>query len=416
MTRLQPAAHVADILAPDRRIGNLSLALGGMLALASAMGIGRFVYTPILPPMAEALGLTKTAAGLIASANYLGYLAGGLLMAVPRLPGGRRPWFLAGLAVGAVTLAAMGLAGSMPAFLPLRFLGGMASAFVLVLGSALVLDRLAASAQAGLAAMHFAGVGVGIALSALLVGALQLAGADWRSLWFASGAMAFVVLPLVAWLVPGDDTPATPTPAIPPPRSARAGSLAWLSLCHGLFGFGYVVTATFLVAMVRAVPGSRPLELTIWVVVGLAAIPSTVLWGWIGRRQGALLAYGAACLIEAVGVTAGGICPGTQGALLAASLLGGTFMGITALGFAAARALALARQRRSFALMTAAFAIGQIAGPVIAGWLIDRTHGFVAPSLIGAAALLAAAAIAICAAGAPALAAGKTRIRADDAN
>ena len=262
------------------------VALGGMLALAAGMGIGRFVYTPILPDMAAALGLSKSAAGLIASANFLGYLAGALLAALPHLPGGRRAWFLGGLTASAATTAAMALTDAMPAFLLLRFIGGIASAFVLVLGSALVLDQLAVLRRPGLAALHFAGVGVGIAVSSVLVDALHGVGADWRALWLVSGAVAALAVPLA--VVAGAGSRGRTDARGPGRRPARAPlprGLGALTLCHTLFGFGYVVTATFLVAVVRAAPQARAMEAVVWLVVGLAAAPSIAAWGRIGRSH-----------------------------------------------------------------------------------------------------------------------------------
>jgi predicted MFS family arabinose efflux permease len=386
------------------------VALGGMLALAAGMGIGRFVYTPILPDMAAALGLSKSAAGLIASANFLGYLAGALLAALPHLPGGRRTWFLAGLATSAATTAAMALPDTMLPFLVLRLTGGVASAFVLVLGSALVLDQLALLHRPARAALHFAGVGVGIAASSVLVDALHAEGADWRSLWLASGVVAALAVPLAAWLVP--DTDGGPAPASHPIASARERlprGLGALTLCHGLFGFGYVVTATFLVAVVRAAPQARALEAVVWLVVGLAAAPSIAAWGWVAARTGPLRAYALACLLEAVGVAAGGLWSTPAAALVSAFLLGGTFMGITALGFAAVRTLGAQHQRRSFALITAGFGLGQIAGPIVAGVLLDRTHSFAAPSLVAAGAVAVAAAIAMGMTGVGSAARGRLR-------
>jgi MFS family permease len=371
--------------------GPTGVALGGMLALAAGMGIGRFVYTPILPDMQAALGLSPSAAGLIAAANFVGYLAGALLAALPRLPGGRRGWFLGGLAVSAASTAAMAAVTALPAFLLLRFAGGVASAFVLVLGSALVLDRLAALHRPGRAALHFAGVGVGIALSSVLVDALHAGGGGWRALWIASGLTAVLAVPAAAWLVPETAHPA----AAPGPAAGRApAGLAALTLCHGLFGFGYVVTATFLVAVVRAAPQGRMLEAVVWLVVGLSAAPSTALWGRLAIRIGALRAYALACALEAVGVAAGGLWSTPSAALLAALLLGGTFMGITALGFAAARQMGPAYQRRAFAQITAGFGLGQIAGPIVAGWLLERTQSFAAASLLAAAAVAVAAILA----------------------
>jgi predicted MFS family arabinose efflux permease len=369
----------------------LPLAIGGMVAMAAALGIGRFVYTPILPAMTEALGLSNSQAGLIASANMLGYLIGALLAATPTLAGSRRTWLLASLAVSAVTTGAMGLASSLLAFLALRFLGGVASAFVLVLSSALVLDGLASADRSHLGPLHFAGVGVGIAVSALVVSALIAADSDWRTLWYAPGVLALAALAAVAWLVPYE--PRHHYRPAGAHQTAGSRGLAALIWAYGLFGFGYVITATFLVAIVRASPQLRPVEPLVWLVVGLTGAPSVAIWAKASTRYGLPRTFSVACLVEAVGVAASVLWPSIPGILLAAALLGGTFMGLTALGLARARQFAPANPRPVLAGMTAAFGLGQIIGPSLAGFLFGATGGFALPSLLAAAALVAAAVI-----------------------
>jgi predicted MFS family arabinose efflux permease len=362
-----------------------------LLAVAAGIGVGRFVYTPILPPMVEALGLSKSQAGLIASANFLGYLIGALLAALPTLVGSRRTGLLGALALSAATTAAMGLSATMPVFLVLRLVGGIASAFVLILASTVVLEHLAEVKRGGLSALHFAGVGGGIAVSAALVATLLRLGQSWQELWLASSALSLVALVAVAKLLPNRAEPAHLSTARP--DAALDASLRRLITAYGLYGFGYIITSTFLVAIVRSTPSIRGLEPVIWIVFGLAAAPSITLWTWIASRIGIPTTFALACVVEAVGVLASVAWPTTAGVLLAAILVGGTFVALTALGLVRARALTRGNPRRALALMTGAFGLGQIVGPVFAGIVSDRLGTFTVPSLAAVAALLLAAAL-----------------------
>lgn len=365
------------------------LACAGLISLAVGMGFGRFVYTPILPVMAAALHLTKAETGWIASANFAGYLAGALLAAAPGFKGSARRWMLLALFASGLTTLAMAAASTSIAFAAIRFLGGVASAFVLVFASTAVLERLARLGQPQWSALHFAGVGLGIAASAVLVAGLGAAGLDWRMLWAASGALSLLGALAALQLLPPDAAavPAASRAAAPPP----AGRLpAALLAAYGLFGFGYVITATFLMAIVRASPAARNVEPVVWLLVGLAAVPSVWLWTKVSRRIGPLPAYALAALLEAGGVAVSVLQPTAAGVVLASVILGGTFIGMTALGLVAARESG-GEPHRALAAMTAVFGVGQIAGPSFAGLVSQKTGDFTLPSLVAAAARVAAA-------------------------
>ncbi len=365
------------------------VALGGLIALTVAMGIGRFVYTSILPYMVEGLGLSKSQAGLIASANFLGYLLGALAASSSRLPGSRRAWFFGALAVSAFSTAAMAMPDNMAAFLILRFLGGVASAFVLVFSSVLILDRLAVAGRPKLSAVHFAGVGCGIALSAVIVSGFGTNGSDWRQLWLVSGIVSIIGMAIAFMLVPKEDRFVDDV-------SGRADNgltrqLVQFIVAYGLFGFGYVITATFISDMVRGSAALRPVESYIWLAVGLGAIPSVAFWTGIGRKWTNNLSFALACLVEAFAVALSVLSENPTLVVLSAILLGATFMGITALGLINARVLATGDPRRALALMTAAFGLGQMIGPSFAGFVHDISGSFLLPSLVAAAALVIAA-------------------------
>jgi predicted MFS family arabinose efflux permease len=349
--------------------------------MGCAMGIGRFVYTPVLPFMAEAIPLTASQAGNIASANFLGYLVGALATSF-HLRGKPKHWLLGALIASALTTAAVGLSSSIWVMAGMRFLGGAASAFALVFASSQVLEGLARHHKSSLAWVHFAGVGIGIALSSQVI----LLPVGWEGMWIVSGLVSLAGVIAVGLLVPAQ-------PVAPIHHSAAApsktGGLFRLALAYGLFGFGYVITATFLIAIVREQPTLRPFEPIAWLAVGLAAAPSVLIWVTVGRRIGLQRAYAVSCAVEAVGVLCS-LWSATAGILLAAVLLGGTFVGITALGLQAARAKAAGDPRRAVGMMTTAFSLGQIIGPSFAGQLRDMAGSFALPTVFAALALIAA--------------------------
>ena len=368
-----------------------TIVLVGLLALAAAMGVGRFAFTPLLPLMQAHDGLSLGQGAWLATANYLGYAVGALACSVrPPAPHAAARW---GLVAVALSTAAMGLAGGHPAWLVLRFAAGVASACVLVGVSGWALAALHARGRGGWSGGVFSGVGVGIALAGgagLVAGIEAIAPAKvWLWLGAASAAVA-----AIGWRPLGSDAAPAATRADAPAATIRraAGGDARLVAGYGAFGFGYIVPATFLPAMARETIADPAVFGWVWPAFGATAAASTALVALFFRATPPARLWTASVVVMAAGVLAPVVVPGLAGLLIAATCVGGTFMVATLAGMQEARRRAGAAAPRLMAAMTAAFALGQLAGPVVVAVAAAAGAGGIAgPSVAGAAALLAAA-------------------------
>jgi MFS family permease len=364
--------------------------LAGLLSLAAAMGIGRFAFTPLLPLLLREGGLDLALAGWLAAANYAGYLAGALTAA--RLPLGARSLALLALVATALLTAAMAVS-SLPLWLLLRFGAGVTSAWVFVATSVWCLGALARQGRGDLAGWVYAGVGIGIALTGLYcAGAARLASS---MLWVQLGVLVLVLTLPVAWVLARTRTDAAASSAAAAAPASAHGELRGLIASYGLMGFGYILPATFLPAMARSVVADPRVFGLAWPVFGATAALSTVLAGWLLRRATRLQVWAASQLAMGVGVLLPGLWRNGWTIAASALLVGGTFMVITLAGVQELRARAPAQAARLVGRMTAAFALGQIAGPVLSALLLQvpalRERGLALALQSGAAGLLVSA-------------------------
>ncbi len=351
------------------------LVLLGALAVLLAQGTGRFVLTPLLPAMQAELGLGDTAAGLLGSLNFAGYLAGALLVALrPGLTADRLVRVGLVLVVGGAL--AMPLLAAYPVWLAARSAAGLGGAFLFLGAVAATAGRLVELGRNAWAGAVLAGVGVGIALGGVVA---LLTAPGWRIGWLVMAAPALLAAPWLLRLAPIERV------TMPSATFERTPELRRLAGAYGLSGVAFGAGATFFVRVLAA--HDAELATWAWILAGLVAAPSVPLWNLAGRRLGRSRALAAACLLQALGVALAGF-PVTAPATAAAGLLlGGTFMGVTTLALERARLLQPGAPAGAAAYVTVTFGLGQLSGPALSGLLLDYagpTPALLVPALVGA--------------------------------
>ena len=396
------------------------LALALSMGAAVSLGIARFAYGLLLPPMRDDLGWSYLLAGSMNTANALGYLLGAL--ALPRLLKRFEATLLllCGAALASLFMAFTGFFIEAAPLLLLRLLVGVASALVFASGGLLAarLAVLAPGKSGFLIGLYYGGTGFGIVLSALLVPAvLQAAAGQTPGATFAGWAWAWWTLSLgcvagtVVLLWParvlsglaktaaaettsaahGQDAASVAARAQPDSnanRTFRSRDFRFALASYFLFGVGYIGYMTFVIALIRG-QGASPQAVTLFYsLLGLAVLASSRLWaGLLDRFKGgqtlAILSglLGIATLMPAL--------TDVQSIVVASGILfGAVFLSLVASTTALVKhnlpAPAWAAGISSF---TVVFAAGQIVGPTLAGWISDGPGGLRRGLIFSAAAV-----------------------------
>lgn len=381
------------------------VALACMVALAAALGIGRFAFTPLLPLMLHDGALDLRAGGLLASANYAGYFLGALTCAF--LPVEHARMVRAGLVATAVLTLAMGLVDRFPVWMAIRFSAGVVSAWTFVFASQWGLARLAKLGAPAWSGVIYTGPGVGIVATGLIVSGAASLGAKAGWIIFgvlcvaATAAVWRTLAPSAAGVRSRRDAAQAPTAkqstrraSSPPtagtsaaaPIGARMQSLG-LVVLYGMPGFGYIITATFLPVIARhALPGSSWPDL-FWPMFGAALIPGSLVAARLPGRWDNRLLLAVCYVVQALGIVLGIVLPTALGFAIGSVLIGLPFTAITLFAMREARRLHGEHAAGLMGYATAAYGIGQIAGPLVAAPIAAHTGSF-APALWLAAGVL----------------------------
>ncbi|WP_042346556.1 YbfB/YjiJ family MFS transporter [Bacillus massiliigorillae] len=351
---------------------SFSYIIGGILFLIIAMGISRFAYTPILPLMKDAIGFSASTAGYLASSNYIGYLAGALLAGIIR--GNKKHILLWSIIINIFSILFMGMTDNLVIWFILRFLAGISSGFIFVLTSSIMLDYLASKKLAHWSGLIYSGVGIGIVISGLSVPLLHTFFA-WKGTWIGLGLLT-ILLGAIAIFLWKSLQPIKHSERIVDNQGTLNRYLPWLIIAYGLQGFGYIVTATFIVEIVHSIPSLQSFSSYTWVLVGIAAIPSTFLWISIMNKHNAVYTLCFAFVLQIIGVVLPVFSQSILSIFVAAILFGLTFMGITTMSTAYARQLSPTNSHKVIGIITSVYAFFQMIGPTIGGSLASYTGNF----------------------------------------
>ncbi|MDX2426562.1 MAG: YbfB/YjiJ family MFS transporter [Cycloclasticus sp.] len=367
----------------------------GIFCLILTLGIARFAYTSMIPIMFEQVGLTKVLAGWLATINYMGYMLGALTATLVGNLIIKDRIYRLGLVLAVITTLMMGLSDNPYIWGLSRFMAGLSAAAGLLIGAGLMLNWLIRHNQRSEMGIHFSGVGLGIALVAILIGGTSHL--SWSEQWVLLAiAGAVLAIPAWRWLPAPDTSGVTQTGETLkdyPPSKRFLWLMMFVYFCGG---FGFVISATYIVAIVESQEALRGQGEIAFLILGLAAAPACIIWDLISRKTGILNALLLAYLLHSVGIILPALDNSLLFALLSAGLYGLTFVGIVSIVLTMAGRFYPTRPAKLMGTLTMSYGVPQIIAPTIAGYLAAATghyngalymaSGFI---LLGAVAIVA---------------------------
>lgn len=366
----------------------IKVLVAGISSLILGLGVARFAYTPLLPIMQQQAGLGVAAAGWLAAINYAGYLSGALIASRISSLVLKDRLYRIGMVVAILSTLMMGLSTNVVVWALSRYVAGLASAAAMLLSTGLIMNWLMRHNFRSEMGIHFSGIGLGIAGCA---GAVMFftESMNWREQWFAFALLGCVLLvPALKWLPPPDTSGLTTTGEKLQDKPPSTLYLRVLMAAYFCAGFGYVVSVTFIVAIVNQLPGLAGWGNLVFLVIGIGAAPACINWDLIARRTGDLNALILAAVLQIVGILLPVLVPHLWSAILGSMLFGGTFIGMVSLVLSMAGRYYPTMPAKMMGKMTLSYGVAQILGPAATGVIGARFGSYNTGLYVAAGAML----------------------------
>lgn len=389
--------------------GWIVLAMGTLVVFGS-LGLARFGYTLVLPSMQRGLGIANTEAGILATANLVGYLLLSVVGGALAARYGPRIVITAGLILAGGGMLMTGFAHGFLMIAFWRALTGIGSGAsnVPVMG---LLSSWFGRERRGLAT-GIAASGSSVALIFLGPGVPRLlehfGDSGWRLCWYLFGGLTLVIAAGAAALLRNRPTEVTLDSTGSEEKADYTGrnndnaglgsvyrspTVWFMGLIYIAFGFSYIIYMTFFFKHLIAEGGfTREAAGSLFMLIGWLSLFCGVLWGTvsdrIGRRRTLIIVY----LIQAVSFSLFALWPNTSGFVVSSVLFGLTAWSIPAIMAAACGDVFGPRMApAALGFITLFFGIGQAAGPSVAGAIADSAGTFKPAFLLAGAVAFAGA-------------------------
>lgn len=353
------------------RDSNHSILLAGILALVVGVGVARFVFTSLLPTMLEE-SISIAFAGVLASINYLGYLMGSVFSIFIKDIHAKVRYFRFGLCLCVLSSFVLGITENNTLWIIARLLAGFGAAMALVVGSAVVMLKLKDTNKTKAMGIHFSGLGFSIVITDLVMRAVFYFGGDWKDAWLVLAILGAFLSCYSAYILRFDRQPSSEVVKHKFDKTLFSPMVIVLILAYFTEGIGMVVQATFLPDIVNSLDGLAGYGGYVWLAVGVAGIPSCIIWMRLAHRFGSINIMMAAMLLQIVGILIPTFSNNIIMNLISGLFFGATFIGLVALFMNFAGQLSNKNPVFIMGAITSAYGLGQIIAPLYCVALIEQ--------------------------------------------
>lgn len=345
------------------RNNNTAILLAGIISLIIGVGVARFAFTSLLPAMLDDF-LELTFAGILASMNFVGYLSGAIFAIFIKDINTKVKYFRIGMVLCILTTLSLSLTINETVWLIARMIAGFGSAMALVVGSAIVMTKLNFADKTKAMGIHFSGIGFSILITDVMSRSVLNLGGNWRTSWLVLTIFGAIATAYSIYILSFDKAIKQDNIKHPFDKSLFSLFVIVLIIAYFTEGVGFVVQGTFLPDIINSLEGLAGYGSFTWTMVGLAGIPSSIIWMRLAARYGSVNMILIAMLIQVVGILIPTLTNNMYLNLLCGALYGSTFIGLVALFMHLGGKLAGKHPVMLMSILTAAYGIGQVTAPL----------------------------------------------------